>query len=189
MCKVAIRAVLDGVRILSAVLCIMDITELKVEAATDPLTGLANRSGALASLTIALAGTQPVGVIYVDLDGFKAVNDRFGHHAGDELLRHVARQLRSTVRDGDTVGRLGGDEFVVVCPQIGTEQDMADVTTRVQHALCESPAGLAGDDCHASVGAIRIMPRSATPEGALAEADAAMYAAKRARQGAATIPR
>lgn len=184
MCKVAVRAVLDGIRVLSAVLCVTDITELKVEAATDALTGLANRSGVLAALIAALGGTDPIGLIYVDLDGFKSVNDRFGHQAGDELLCHVARQLRTMVREGDTVGRLGGDEFVVVCPHIATERDLMDVTDRIHAALSAGPTGLRTDGCIASVGAIRIRPRTTTPEAALAAADEAMYTAKRARQGA-----
>jgi diguanylate cyclase (GGDEF)-like protein/PAS domain S-box-containing protein len=95
--------------------------ELERRAATDPLTSLGNRSlleqragVALAGLRRAAPGTRSVALLLLDLDGFKPVNDRFGHAAGDELLVEVAQRLRGEVREPDVVARLGGDEFVVL---------------------------------------------------------------------------
>ncbi len=95
--------------------------DLRVAAATDPLTGLPNRAGLLATLERALQGEQSVVVLFCDLDGFKAVNDEHGHATGDALLRAVADRLAQGVRGGDVVGRLGGDEFVVISPGLSPE--------------------------------------------------------------------
>ena len=112
--------------------CIEDVTvavrarqELEARVARDPLTGCLNRTATLAVLQDLLDGvpdarSAPGGtaVIFVDLDGFKPVNDRLGHAAGDELLVKIAERLRASVRSSDAVGRFGGDEFVVVCPSV-----------------------------------------------------------------------
>jgi diguanylate cyclase (GGDEF)-like protein/PAS domain S-box-containing protein len=88
--------------------------ELAAQARTDPLTGLLNRSAFLALADERLAGDRPAIVLFIDLDGFKSVNDTLGHHAGDELLRDVAARLRTAVGPGDVIARLGGDEFAVL---------------------------------------------------------------------------
>src|SRR5262249_41361885 len=114
------------------------------EADTDPLTGLANRRALertlQAALTRAQANSRCVAVLMLDLDGFKAVNDRHGHAAGDEALREVARRRRGCVRERDLVARLGGDEFVVVLTDLGTDAAI-DTVERVRAALAE-PIGV-----------------------------------------------
>src|SRR5205823_5050375 len=90
---------------------------LRHEATHDPLTGLANRARFLDHVN-AMIGNGPgplIGVLYVDLDEFKPVNDRLGHAAGDEVLRTAARRLEASVRESDLVARLGGDEFAIAC--------------------------------------------------------------------------
>ena len=107
------------------------------EADTDPLTGLANRRALErtldAALTRAGARRRSLGLLMLDLDGFKAVNDQYGHAAGDAVLREVARRLRRTVRERDVVARLGGDEFVVVLTDLGGRSGAAeDAVERVE---------------------------------------------------------
>ena len=105
----------------------------------DPLTSLPNRAMLMNRLDIELAraqrnGTQ-VAVMFVDLDGFKGVNDRFGHPVGDALLREVAERLQRTLRPSDMVARVGGDEFVVVLPELRDVHQVSRVATRLQDAL------------------------------------------------------
>jgi diguanylate cyclase (GGDEF)-like protein len=155
--------------------------ELLHAATHDPLTGLLNRRGLLP----ALAGTTGRGVVYLDLDGFKPVNDLHGHEAGDALLVEVARRFRAAVRDGDAVARLGGDEFVVAV----TATDLPSVE-RVADALVAAltaPVEITAHGVRVVVGASAGCAVSAgpvAPEELLRRADAAMYARKRARSGA-----
>ncbi len=79
-------------------------------------------------------GTKGLAVLFCDLDGFKSINDRFGHHTGDAVLIEVARRLTTGVRDGDTVARLGGDEFVVLADGLGAA-DAADLAVRLRNAI------------------------------------------------------
>ena len=149
----------------------------------DSLTGLANRTLLLDRLTHAIAGSarrvERVGVLYLDLDGFKAVNDRLGHAAGDRLLVTMARRLVSLVRPSDTVARLGGDEFVVVCNDLALgEEALASIANRVRRGLETIVSESEELVIRASIGAAIAGP-GADPEAVLAEADAAMYAAKR----------
>jgi diguanylate cyclase (GGDEF)-like protein/PAS domain S-box-containing protein len=154
------------------------------EADTDPLTGLANRRALErtleAALARAVASERSVGVLMLDLDGFKAVNDRHGHAAGDEVLREVARRLRRSVRERDLVARLGGDEFVVVLTGLGA---VPDAVERVETALAE-PFGIA-DGVAAPLGAavgVAVFPADgANVADLLAVADREMYAAKGSR--------
>jgi diguanylate cyclase (GGDEF)-like protein len=104
------------------------------QATHDALTGLPNRVLFLERLGEALATTAPdqhVGVLFCDLDRFKAVNDSLGHAAGDELLRQVAARLRAAIRPGDLVGRLSGDEFAVLLPALTRPEDADRVVDRV----------------------------------------------------------
>jgi diguanylate cyclase (GGDEF)-like protein/PAS domain S-box-containing protein len=121
-----------------------DITErrllearLEREAQSDPLTGLLNRNAFMANVRDALESETnvSVGLLFVDLDRFKAVNDTCGHAVGDEVLVHVARAIESVTRSGDIVARLGGDEFVVLCRGVD-EATIATVGSRVVDAVC-----------------------------------------------------
>ncbi len=163
-----------------------DITEHKEDesralelAHTDPLTGLANRRGFEAEAEdrteAALAAAEHLSLCYLDLDGFKAVNDRYGHEVGDELLRHVADRLRTAVRATDLVGRIGGDEFVILAEDLDAAA-CAAFFERVRAAV-DAPYSVTGLrlDVTSSLG---VVPRVSALPAALARADAAMYRAK-----------
>lgn len=124
------------------------------------------------------------GLLFIDLDGFKAVNDRHGHGVGDALLRAVAQRLAGAVRGSDTVARLGGDEFVVLLPSIKSAQDALAVG---QNLLCAigAPLSLQGIALapSASIGVAIFHDDSQNAEQLLARADAAMYAAKQGGKG------
>jgi diguanylate cyclase (GGDEF)-like protein len=157
--------------------------ELAHEAAHDPLTGLANRTLFTARLKSALtlrAGRPvkgDVGVLYIDLDRFKLVNDTYGHNAGDEVLVACAQRLQSKVRLQDTVSRLGGDEFAVVAPRMVADS-LAALAGRVARALSE-PYLVHGKavGIPASVGAYLAAPGELGID-ALQHADDAMYSVK-----------
>lgn len=159
------------------------------EADTDPLTGLANRRALERTLDAALARAtaraKSVGLLMLDLDGFKAINDTHGHAAGDEALRVVARRLRRCVRERDLVARLGGDEFVVVLTDLGGRSGaVQDSLERIQEALSEP---IAFDGTHlglgAAVGVATFPADGGNAADLLAHADRGMYAAKGARNG------
>jgi diguanylate cyclase (GGDEF)-like protein/PAS domain S-box-containing protein len=161
------------------------------QALHDGLTGLANRSLLLDRLEHALlshnSSAEQVGVVYLDLDGFKQVNDGAGHAAGDELLVQVAGRLRSSVRPGDTVGRLGGDEFAILCTGLGDGKVLSSVADRVLKALRQPfllPSGTF--TISASIG-LAVAEGRATGEQLLAIADTAMYTAKRAGRDRVTV--
>ena len=105
----------------------------------DELTGLPNRTSLLDRLSLEFAHAQrsraALGLLYLDLDGFKEVNDQLGHHAGDLYLQAVAERLRAVLRAGDTVARLGGDEFVVVLPGLRNAEEALAVAGKVLDAL------------------------------------------------------
>ncbi|MEJ5889568.1 GGDEF domain-containing protein [Pseudokineococcus marinus] len=168
---------------------------LRRHADTDALTGLANRRSALTVLGQALADGGPgAGVLFCDLDGLKATNDRDGHHAGDLLLVEVARRLAATTAPGELVARLGGDEFVVVSPGADRHR-LAALAATVQTAL-EGPTGPpAGPDAPSaadprslrvgvSIGSAVGAP-GADPDEVLRAADTHMYQVKTARRARA----
>jgi diguanylate cyclase (GGDEF)-like protein len=109
--------------------------ELAVQATHDPLSGLANRTQSMRLLAGALGRSRRrgtvVGLLFIDLDGFKAVNDNYGHRAGDEVLRQVAWRMAQEIRDGDFVGRLGGDEFVVGIEDVADESEARALASRL----------------------------------------------------------
>jgi diguanylate cyclase (GGDEF)-like protein len=159
------------------------------QARHDGLTGLANRAVFTEQIETALtradATGHPVGLFFVDLDDFKRVNDRFGHHAGDDLLRQVAHRLVETVRAGDTVARLGGDEFAIVLSGIADLAEVEAAAERVTEAF-EAPFAVAGEELalRASVG-LALWPDDAREiEALMRHADAEMYRAKRAARAA-----
>lgn len=162
-----------------------EVDRLSRLAYDDQLTGLANRTRLLESLERAIGGPGSLGVLFLDVDGFKAVNDGHGHAAGDALLRELGERLRGAVRRTDVLARLGGDEFVVVLP--GLPDDLDEVRAGVRAAAGQLLAAL--DDgftvaagavaLGGSVGAAAWPWSGATAEELLAAADAAMYEAKR----------
>jgi len=172
-----------------------DITERKRAEADiqhlahhDALTGLANRYSLYARLEQSIADAkrngQSLGVLFLDLDRFKDVNDSLGHHVGDALLVQVGRRLLASVREADTVARLGGDEFVVVLPGVSGASDAARVAGNLLRELSE-PYVLDGVELHAipSMGISLYPDDSASPNGLLRNADAAMYHAKALGRG------
>lgn len=172
-----------------------DITERKALAQRleqlalyDPLTQLPNRTLLHDRLQQAIAACQrgfPFALLVLDLDGFKQINDTFGHHAGDLVLQQLARRLRGILRDTDTIARLGGDEFAILLPNARQAAAVA-----VARKLCEalalpmpiegrSPRGAQALQVRASVG-IALAPEDGTEaERLLRRADRAMYQAKR----------
>lgn len=156
-------------------------------ALRDALTGLANRRLLDELLTAALARSGRTGtrlvVSYLDLDGFKAINDRYGHAVGDAVLEEVGRRLRAAVRDADVVARVGGDEFVVVqeCPSDQTDR----LAARLDQLMSE-PITLDGTTirCGISIGSVVAEPERGAAAIAAA-ADAAMYLVKRRHRRAA----
>ena len=152
----------------------------------DPLTGLANRARLLEHLdacrTSALA-PERLGVLFLDLDRFKRVNDLYGHDVGDHLLVTIGRRLRAAVRPLDLVARLGGDEFVVVCPDLESPRALAALANRLE-AVVADPMKIGGVTVQVftSVGMIT-GDAATTAESLLAEADGAMYAVKQRRRG------
>ena len=154
--------------------------QLRHSASHDPLTGLANRSLLLERLTQALTPSPGrrqvggVGLLLLDLDRFKSVNDTYGHAAGDQVLTVTSRRLQGAVRGQDTVARLGGDEFVVLAPRL-TRPALTVMAQRLTRALAP-PQVIHGKPLHisASIGA-HLAAAGSDPASTLAAADAAMY--------------
>nr|CAA9308962.1 MAG: diguanylate cyclase/phosphodiesterase (GGDEF & EAL domains) with PAS/PAC sensor(s) [uncultured Nocardioidaceae bacterium] len=149
----------------------------------DPLTGLANRTLFAELLDHAVASARrshlPVAVLFVDLDRFKLINDRFGHHVGDLMLLSVADRLTQQLRPGDTLARFAGDEFVILCENLSHPTDAERLAERVVSAFVE-PFEVNGRsiEMSASVGIAFSGPGEDVPESLLHDADFAMYEAK-----------
>jgi diguanylate cyclase (GGDEF)-like protein len=163
--------------------------ELAVQATHDPLTGLANRTQSMRLLAGCLGRSRrtgtTTGLLFIDLDGFKAVNDNHGHRSGDEVLREVARRMESELREGDFIGRLGGDEFLVGIEDVGGEQSALRLADRLIAAVSEEIR--VDQDLVVRVGAsigIALGRGGETDvETLLHEADLAVYRAKAAGRG------
>jgi two-component system cell cycle response regulator len=149
----------------------------------DHLTGLVNRTLFRDRLVQAMARgkrmQQPIGLMLLDLDRFKAVNDTFGHDMGDELLKAVSERLKTCVREVDTVARMGGDEFTIILEGVSSEQNILVVAKRITESIA-TPFELNGH--HISVGVsigITIYPHDDSPvDELLKHSDTAMYRAK-----------
>jgi diguanylate cyclase (GGDEF)-like protein/PAS domain S-box-containing protein len=161
-------------------------SKLQHDAMHDALTGLPNRALFLDRLNLALARRlrshgQSCGLLFLDLDRFKEVNDTLGHAAGDALLTEVAERLRGALRSQDTAARLGGDEFAVLVDCIGSAADLEVVASRILQQM-KRPFDLFGRaaDAGVSIGAAMAGPEHLAPELLLRDADYAMYRAKQA---------
>jgi diguanylate cyclase (GGDEF)-like protein len=154
--------------------------ELRHAAATDPLTGLANRAGFWSRYQRTTSGTaaESVGVLCIDLDRFKPVNDTYGHAVGDGLLIEVSDRLRRIVRPGDLVARLGGDEFTVVVHDL-EERQISRIADRIVEELCR-PFTVGGHrvGIGASVGVAVAPVDRFDADSLLDAADRALYDAK-----------
>lgn len=174
-------SLLDRIRTLDAA-----NVKLRDLATRDPLTRLFNRTAFFerfdSAIRQARSNKTGLGVLYVDLDGFKSINDRYGHRTGDLLLQIVARRLRMTVRESDTIARLGGDEFAILVTHVNSPEVLETVRADVNR-LAETPLTIEGHVVRVgiSVGGA-LFPRDGDGADRLIEAaDRAMYAAKQAR--------
>jgi diguanylate cyclase (GGDEF)-like protein/PAS domain S-box-containing protein len=192
-CSIGIRPLThEGGELTGAIACVADITEsarmrdeLQRRATFDELTGCYNRAAVIRLLEEHVASGRRASeraVMFADVDGFKSVNDRYGHAAGDEVLRAVAGRLRDAVRDQDMIGRMGGDEFLIVCPDVGGAENAAAMLQRLVDGAtvtipdCETEVGI-------SVGAAWSRGEELDAESLVARADRAMYEAKRGKAG------
>jgi diguanylate cyclase (GGDEF)-like protein len=163
--------------------------ELAVQATHDPMTGLVNRTQSMRLLAGALGRSRrrgtDVGLLFIDLDGFKDVNDNHGHRSGDVVLQRVAERMTREIRDGDFVGRLGGDEFVVGVEDVADEDAVVALANRL---IAAASAPVTVDETHtvrvgASVGIALGRGGETDVESLLHEADVAVYQAKAAGRG------
>lgn len=152
----------------------------------DNLTGLANRLMFNDALQQAIARSKrlkhSVLLVYIDLDDFKPINDRFGHYVGDEVLKGIANRLQASVRTGDVVARLGGDEFGIIVEHVPEEEVVTlldEMTARIRETINIKDLRLS---VSASIGASRFPDSANDAEGLLSGADKAMYQAKEAGQ-------
>jgi len=162
------------------------LAEAEALADRDALVHVLNRRAFLRELHRTMSEVEryktPAAVLYIDLDGFKALNDGYGHAAGDAVLRHVGRLLMDSVRESDVVGRLGGDEFGVILNRVGAEE--AQTKAQALNEKIDASAIIHAGVPHrirASVG-VHAIAAVEDPEIAIARADEAMYADKHARK-------
>lgn len=163
------------------------LARLEHQATHDPLTGLSNRTAfytALERATLRDGTDGQVGVLFVDLDGFKPVNDRYGHIAGDDVLAVVGRRLAGSVREGDVVARLGGDEFAVLCAGVDDPTEMEALAARVVAGL-SAPYQVRDEEVRlgASVGVSVGARGTCTGDGLVEAADLALYEVKAGGSG------
>ncbi|KGA34221.1 diguanylate cyclase [Pectobacterium brasiliense] len=145
----------------------------------DPLTGLANRTLLTSNLETALKNEPAVCIMMVDLDGFKDVNDSLGHSSGDNILVHVAKKIKATVRSGDVVARMGGDEFALLFPGLSDKKVAGKIAEQIIHEISQA---MVIDDhqinISASIGAVLYPEYGLTVQDLLTSADLALYQAK-----------
>ncbi|WP_432694996.1 diguanylate cyclase domain-containing protein [Marinobacterium sp. YM272] len=153
--------------------------QLRFQAMHDALTGLPNRRLFAEHLDKAIAASkrssERLAVVYIDLDGFKAVNDTYGHEAGDTLLREIVRRIKGLVRESDTIARLGGDEFAIILPACGTDAMLEEILGRL---IKEGAYTYKDLDVTLSLGAVCYPDHSEDSKELLILADQTMYRAK-----------
>ena len=172
---------------------VLDVTDqaereamLAFDATHDDLTGLLNRAALFPVVEQALARFRrkhdTMAVLFIDLDNFKQVNDRFGHAAGDDVLRTFASRLRRAAREEDTVARIGGDEFAVFCEGLATREEAVHIAERLITATAAPFEGEAADtEITVTIGIAYAGDDSDSPRSLLENADVAMYQAKGVR--------
>ena len=158
------------------------IARLKHDARHDSLTGLPNRAAIFEKLDTAIqqvCATAPLAVLFVDLDGLKAMNDTLGHDVADEMIREVARRLTHSLRADDFVGRFGGDEFIVVAEHLGGPEEAGALGAKLLDAVAQPLPGLGSRVVTASIGIALIRNSAIDAREAIRRSDKAMYEAKR----------
>jgi diguanylate cyclase (GGDEF)-like protein len=193
-CGIRLRALTaDSGAVTGAIVCVTDVTEmvrarreLERRATVDPLTGCHNRASTIALLERVMADCPPArgtAAVFVDLDGFKQINDDHGHAAGDAVLRCVVTRLAGAVRAGDVVGRLGGDEFLVICPEVATPADATALGDKLMCAI-RTDVHVAGIPVvpDGSVGVAWAQGGTGSAQELIAAADLAMYRSKKSRR-------
>jgi diguanylate cyclase (GGDEF)-like protein len=194
VCLLSLRSLTDSTDVVTgAIGCVSDVTdsvrlrrELEIRANVDALTGCLNRSATLELLELAVhegsANGDGLAVIFVDLDDFKSVNDRYGHATGDAILIAASRRMRAGLRSDDHLGRLGGDEFLVICPKVPSRQHALEVVGRLDSSL-HGTVAVAGHtiELRATLG-LAWTPDEISPDELVARADRTMYQAKQTRR-------
>jgi diguanylate cyclase (GGDEF)-like protein/PAS domain S-box-containing protein len=189
VCRLSLRSLTDTTEtVTGAIGCLSDVTdsvrlryELELRASIDSLTGCLNRAATVELLELRLREHRRgrgLAVMYIDLDDFKHVNDRYGHAAGDAVLVRVVELAKDTVRAGDEVGRLGGDEFLVICPDVANERDAYDLGERLRrslHGILQLESNAIG--FQASIGVVWTDEETSV-DALIARADSAMYSTK-----------
>jgi diguanylate cyclase (GGDEF)-like protein len=198
-CLMSVRPLVSRTAgVAGAIVCVSDTTEsvrmreeLEDRASFDVLTRCRNRASVMAALQEAVDGRTAagVGVLFIDLDRFKPVNDLLGHAAGDELLVAVAGRIGGCLRERDLLGRIGGDEFLVVCPGTVDAEDLLRVAARISDSM-KPAVQVAGKALRVrtSIGAA-CWEAGTTADDLVAVADDAMYESKRLRQGLPVLGR
>jgi diguanylate cyclase (GGDEF)-like protein/PAS domain S-box-containing protein len=192
VCLLSLRALTDSAgKVTGAVGCLSDVTdgvqlrhELEVRASVDELTSCLNRAAALELVARTTAAPRSAGggnaLIFIDLDHFKSVNDRFGHAAGDRLLVAAVDCLRGALREGDDIGRIGGDEFLVICPRVQSSGQAVRIAERIAAATTATvDVGSGTVELRTSVG-VAWTTEALDADAFIAQADSAMYESKRA---------
>ena len=163
--------------------------KLRYDALHDALTGLPNRKAFLAKLTSSLRKSSDkrdrlLATLFLDLDGFKIINDSLGHNVGDDLLKEVSSRLLECVRSHDTVARLGGDEFTILLEKVKDIKQITTIAERIKNRICE-PINLEGQEVFVgtSIGIATTELTYTNPNDILRDADAAMYQAKARGKG------
>lgn len=190
-CTIGLRALSeDDGTFNGGIACVADITdsarmreELNRRATFDELTGCHNRASIMGALEANIASGQRQAeraVAFVDLNSFKAVNDRHGHATGDEVPNIVAQRLRGVLRDEDMIGRIGGDEFLAVCPNVGGPDQAIKLASRLADAQSEEVSVANGTIVmRASIGVAWSSGEGTDADSMVAQADSAMYESKR----------
>ena len=191
-CLANVTVLPDDEGLSGAIVTLSDVTEiallreeLRHQATYDPLTGCLNRAATFTALRQILGDdrSDSTAIFYLDLDGFKTVNDTLGHAVGDDLLAEAAHTMKAQVRTGDVVGRVGGDEFVVICHGVGRPHEALAAAARLQEALAHIDVAGHPVRVSASIGVTTSAPGT-TLQDLLSRADEAMYQSKRRRDRA-----